>query len=76
MSRSLLSAGLEVFPNIHTLLNIEYHLPITSCKAKRSFSGRTKTYLRAIMGKERLEGLALMNILAFDIQIYIDLFDC
>lgn len=51
-------------PNIRTLLQILYTLPITSSTAERSFSTlrRLKTYLRSTMTEERLNGLALLNI--------------
>ena len=39
-------------------------ISVTSCKAKRSFSGlcRLKTYLQSSIGENRLNGLALLHI--------------
>uniref|UniRef100_A0ABD2XCV9 HAT C-terminal dimerisation domain-containing protein n=1 Tax=Trichogramma kaykai TaxID=54128 RepID=A0ABD2XCV9_9HYME len=54
----------EVFPIVTMLLKILATLPISSCNAERSFSSlrRIKDWLRSTMSKDRLDGLALMNI--------------
>ena len=59
-----IKAQKEFYSNIHTLLLILATLPFTTASAERSFSclKRLKTYLRNIMGKERLSGLAQMQL--------------
>jgi hypothetical protein len=61
---SLQDADEDFFPNIRQLLLIGCTSPIGSCEAERSFSAvrRIKTFLRSIMGEERLSGLTLMNV--------------
>lgn len=58
------SCDRDIFPNVHTLLQIGATLPVTTCEAERSFSSlrRLNTYLRASQGAERLDALALINI--------------
>ncbi|XP_071841190.1 52 kDa repressor of the inhibitor of the protein kinase-like [Apostichopus japonicus] len=53
----------DLFPNLVVLLQIASVIPVTSCKAERSFSAvrRHKTVLRSTMGEERLTALVLMN---------------
>lgn len=54
----------NILPSIKHLLRILATLPVTTCTSERSFSTlrRIKTYLRNTIGKNRLNGLALMNI--------------
>lgn len=54
----------ELLPNIKKLLQLFATLPVTSATPERTFSvlKRLKTYLRATMTGERLNGLALANI--------------
>jgi hypothetical protein len=51
------------FPELGKLISLIMILPATSAECERSFSNlrRLKTYLRSTMGKERLNGLALMH---------------
>jgi hypothetical protein len=60
----------SMFPNIKCLLTILSEVPITLVSTKRSFSSLKiiKTYLRSTMGKERLNGLAMLHINK-DIQV-------
>ncbi|GBM07458.1 hypothetical protein AVEN_26517-1 [Araneus ventricosus] len=53
-----------LFPNISKLLNIFGVLPVTTATSERNFSTlrRAKTYLRSIMGEDRLTGLSMMSI--------------
>lgn len=46
----------SLFPNITYLLSLLAVLPVTTCEAERSISTlrRLKTYMRSIMGQERL----------------------
>lgn len=55
--------AMDLFPNIHVLLQLGCLIPVTSCEAERSFSAvrRTKTVLRSTMGEERLSSLVLVN---------------
>lgn len=64
VSETLSSSFIKCYPNIERLLIIYGTIPITTCTAERSFSSikRIKTYLRSVMGENRLNGLALMNI--------------
>jgi len=52
------------FPNIKKILQLFATLPVTSATPERTFSvlKRLKTYLRATMNEERLNGLALATI--------------
>lgn len=52
------------FPKIATLLQIFATFPVTTSSAERTFSALRllKTYLRSVMGNERLNGLASMSI--------------
>lgn len=52
------------FPTVRKLLKIFTTLPVTTSSSERSFSTlrRLKTYLRNTTGKDRLNGLALLNI--------------
>lgn len=54
----------ELFPNIKKILQLFPTLPVTSATPERTFSvlKRLKTYLRATMNEERLNGLALATI--------------
>jgi len=54
----------ELLPNVKKLLQLFATLPVTSATPERTFSvlKRLKTYLRATMTGERLNGLALANI--------------
>ncbi|XP_049271149.1 uncharacterized protein LOC125758225 [Rhipicephalus sanguineus] len=53
----------EIFPLIHTFLQILATLPVSVASAERSFSAlrRLKTWMRSQMGEERLTGLALLH---------------
>lgn len=53
----------EIFPLIHTFLQILATLPVSVASAERSFSAlrRLKTRMRSQMGEERLTGLALLH---------------
>lgn len=53
----------EVFPLIHTFLQILTTLPVSVASAERSFSAlrRLKTWMRSQMGEGRLTGLALLH---------------
>jgi len=53
-----------MYPNIAVLLRIFATIPVTTATAKRSFRALRllKTYLRATMHEDRLNGLALMAI--------------
>lgn len=53
----------DLFPNLHTLLQLGCLIPVTSCEAERSFSAvrRIKTTLRSSMREERLSALVLLN---------------
>ena len=51
------------FPELLNVLKILATMPVTSCEAERSFSlKRLKTYLRSMMGEDRLNSLAVLNI--------------
>jgi hypothetical protein len=54
----------EVFPTISVALRVLLTIPITVASEERSFSRLKliKTYLRASMKQDRLNGLALMSI--------------
>lgn len=54
----------DIFPNVHTLLQLLATIPATTCEAERSFSTlrRLNTYLRATQSPDRLDSLALINI--------------
>ena len=54
----------DVFPTLHILLTILKTFPSCVASAERSFSTirRLKTWLRSVISKDRLIGLALLNI--------------
>lgn len=60
----------EVYPNVDIALRIFLSIPATNCSGERSFSTlkRVKTYLRASMGQDRLNALALLSIEAQLVQ--------
>eukprot|EP00795_Rhopilema_esculentum_P014982 gene14981-biopygen873 len=54
----------DVFPNLHTLLNILTVLPVTTAEPERLFSklNSTLTAIRSTMSEERLESLLLLQV--------------
>ncbi|XP_074106438.1 LOW QUALITY PROTEIN: zinc finger MYM-type protein 1-like, partial [Cotesia typhae] len=60
----------NVYPNVDIALRIFLSIPATNCSGERSFSTlkRVKTYLRASMGQDRLNALALLSIEAQLVQ--------
>ena len=54
----------NVFPNLHTLLNILTVLPVTTAEPERLFSklNSTLTAIRSTMSEERLESLLLLQV--------------
>ena len=54
----------SIFPNIITLLEIYFTIPLSNTFAERSFSAlkRVKNCLRSTMGKNRLDALSLLNV--------------
>ena len=54
----------DIFPEFSKVVHILAVIPATSCSAERSFSAlrRLKTYLRSIMGQQRVSNIALINI--------------
>ncbi|XP_044588849.1 zinc finger MYM-type protein 1-like [Cotesia glomerata] len=60
----------DVYPNVDIALRIFLSIPATNCSGERSFSTlkRVKTYLRASMGQDRLNSLALLSIEAQLVQ--------
>ena len=67
------------YPNIKALVTILCNLPVTSCTAKRSFSGLKciKTVLRSSMSDEHLSSLTLLHMhhdIPIDIEKVIDEF--
>ena len=69
----------SMHPNITALVKILCTLPVTSCSAKRSFSGlkRIKAPCRSAMTNSYLTGLTLLHIhrdIPIDIQAAIDTF--
>ena len=54
----------EVFPNVSVALRVVLTIPVTVASGERSFSKLKliKTYLRASMKQDRLNGLALLSI--------------
>ena len=54
----------DVFPNVHTLLNILIALPVTTAEPERLFSklNNTLTAISSIMSEERLESLLLLQV--------------
>lgn len=52
------------FPAVSKIINIALALPATTCTAERSFSTlrRVKTWLRATMDDERLDGLCMLSV--------------
>ena len=63
----------NLYPNIYSILKIVLTMPPSTATAERSFSvlKRVQTYLRSIMGQERLLALSLLHILR-DIQLPLD----
>jgi len=63
-AESLQVCDSSIYPNISVLLRIFATIPVTTATAERSFSALRllKTYLRATMHEQRLNGLALMAI--------------
>ena len=61
---ALKNCDATIYPFIAILLQIFATIPVTTATAERSFSALRllKTYLRATMKEERLNGLALMTI--------------
>ena len=55
---------LEMIPTLGKALKVFAVIPATSCSSERSFSSlrRLKTYLRSMMGQERLSNLAILHI--------------
>ena len=56
-------------------------MSVTSCECERSNSelGLLKTFLRATMGQDRLNGLALMHVhynLELELDVIVDMFAC
>jgi hypothetical protein len=75
----LLNCPEDIFPNIYTLLKRFSILPITTASVEKSFSTlkRIKTYLRNATSKDRLNGLALINIhrdIDLDTESILDVF--
>lgn len=60
----------EVYPNVDIALRIFLSIPASNCSGERSFSTlkRVKNYLRASMGQDRLNALALLSIEAELVQ--------
>ena len=60
----------DVYPNVDIALRIFLSIPATNCSGERSFSTlkRVKSYLRASMGQDRLNALALLSIEAQLVQ--------
>lgn len=54
----------DIFPTIHTLLQVLCTLPVSNASAERSFSSlrRLKSWTRSTMVQKRLVGLALLHI--------------
>ena len=54
----------DVFPNVHTLLDILTALPVTTAEPERLFSkfNSTLTAIRSTMSEERLESLLLLQV--------------
>ena len=61
----------DFFPNIKILLKVLMTLPISTATAERTFSTlrRVKSYKRATMGNQRLNGLILLTIYRANQQI-------
>ncbi|XP_071149569.1 52 kDa repressor of the inhibitor of the protein kinase-like isoform X2 [Mytilus edulis] len=67
------------YPNIYAILKIVCTMSVTSCECERSNSelGLLKTFLRATMGQDRLNGLALMHVhynLELELDVIVDMF--
>ena len=64
IAESLQACDSSIYPNISVLLRIFATIPVTTATAERSFSALRllKTYLRATMHEERLNGLVVMAI--------------
>lgn len=60
----------DVYPNVDIARRIFLSIPATNCSGERSFSTlkRVKSYLRASMGQDRLNALALLSIEAELVQ--------
>ena len=72
----------EAFPELVQLLRLSLTFPVTTATAERSFSSlkRIKIYLRATMGQQRLNHLAILSIEhglsgTLDLDAVIDRFD-
>ena len=54
----------ETFPNVNIALRIFFSMASTNCSAERSFSAlkRLKNYVRASIGQEKLNSLAVLSI--------------
>lgn len=54
----------STFPNVLTLLEIFFTIPVSNASGERSFSAlkRIKTYLRSTISQERLDALSLIHI--------------
>ena len=54
----------EIFPNVSVALRVLLTIPVTGASGERSFSKLKliKTYLRASVKQDRLNGLALLSI--------------
>ena len=72
----------EAFPELLQLVRLALTFPVTTATAERSFSSlkRIKTYLRATMGQQRLNHLALLSIerglsVTLDMDAVVDRFD-
>ena len=69
--KALAAADKDIFPNIHTLLQIPVMQPVTSCECEHSISKlRLLRSLRSTMTEERLNGLALISVHR---DVYLDL---
>ena len=68
-----------LLPNVAFLLKLLATIPVSNAEAERSFSAlkRLKTYMRSVMGQDRLTGLALMHVhceIEIDTEAVIDKF--
>ena len=64
---------MDVYPNVHTLIELMLTIPCTTASVEHSLSGLRflKTYLRNRCGEERLSAMALM-FLHRDVQVDYD----
>ena len=75
--KALAAADKDIFPNIHTLLQIAVTQPVTSCECERSISKLRllKSVRRSTMTEERLNGLALLSVhrdISLDLDILLN----